>query len=315
MSDTTAAPAAPAAPTTNAPAEATLSPADTGAKPAAAPPSAQERLEAVLREVGGLEVKAGGKTHKVDSVEKLLRYAQRGLPVEQSLETLAKQRAELEPVAQVLSQLRDGDEDGAEAALERLLDSGKLDRIAERRLRRLYEREQQMSGMSERERTMAQQLETERAERMKLAKEREDFQRRQVEAQEAQQVDAIKTHIGENIAKSLELMGLPPRLEAVAVNLMKPIIAASIRAGVALDAQTLADRVQPVFDELLAYRTKNAEGEALLKLFGDDVGRKYRKALLAKLESGQAPKQTQGTSAKSEEGPTTPKGWDPRRIF
>lgn len=313
MSDAPA--AAPAAPAADGPSDATLSPADTGAKPAAPQPTAQERLEAVLREVGGLEVKAGGKTHKVDSVEKLLRYAQRGLPVEQSLETLAKQRAELEPVAQVLAQLRNGDEDGAEAALERLLDSGKLDKIAERRLRRLYEKEQQMSGMSERERAMAQQLEAERAERMKLAKEREEFQQRQQQAQEAQQVEAIKTHIGENIAKSLELMGLPPRLEAVAVNLMKPIIASSIRAGVALDPQTLADKVSPLFDELLAYRTKNAEGEALLKLFGDDVGRKYRKALLSKLESGQATATKAPSPGKQSETPAPAGGWDPRRVF
>lgn len=315
MSDAPA--AAPAAPTTpaagNDTAEATLSPV------AAAPaktPSAQERLEAVLREVGGLEVKAGGKTHKVDSFEKLVRYAQRGLPVEQSLETLAKQRAELEPVAQVLAQLRDGDEDGAEAALERLLDSGKLDKIAERRLRRLYEKEQQMSGMSERERAMAQQLEAERSERQKLAKEREDFQRRQMEAQEARQVEAIQTHIAENITKSLEIMGLPPKLEAVAVNFMKPIIAASINAGVALDAQTLADKVLPIFDELLAYRTKNAEGEALLKMFGDDVGRKYRKALLAKLDAPKtAAPQSQTKAPAGGEGASSLKGWDPRRMY
>lgn len=312
MSDAgTAAPAAPA--------DATMMPVEGSASQApqaeakAPPADPQAELEAVLKKLGGLEVKAGGKTHKVDSIEKLVRYAQRGLPVEQSLETLAKQRAELEPVAALLGQLRDGDEDAAEAALERLLDSGKLDKVAERRLRRLYEREQQMQGMSERERQLAQALEAERAEKGKLAKEREDFQRRQQEEAEAQQVNAIKAHIGESITKSLELMGLPPKLEAVAVNLMKPIIRASIQAGMPLDPQVLADKVQPVFDELLAYRTKNAEGEALLKLFGDDLGRKYRKALLAKLESGNAPKAA--APAKADAAPASPKGWDPRRTF
>lgn len=313
MSDAgTAAPAAPAD-ATMMPAEGSAPQAPQGeAKAPTADPQAE--LEAVLKKLGGLEVKAGGKTHKVDSIEKLVRYAQRGLPVEQSLEALARQRAELEPVAALLGQLRDGDEDAAEAALERLLDSGKLDKVAERRLRKLYEREQQMQGMSERERQLAQALEAERGEKAKLAKEREEFQRRQAEAQEAEQVNAIKAHIGESITKSLELMGLPPKLEAVAVNLMKPIIRASIQAGMPLDPQVLADKVSPLFDELLAYRTKNAEGEALLKLFGDDVGRKYRKALLAKLEAGNAPKAAPA-SAKADVASSGPKGWDPRRPF
>ena len=71
-------PVAEVAPTTNSnpiPAQAE--------KPAApaAPVDPKAELEAVLKKLGGLEVKAGGKAHKVDSVEKLIRYAQRGLPV------------------------------------------------------------------------------------------------------------------------------------------------------------------------------------------------------------------------------------------
>ena len=46
-----------------------------------------------------------------------------------------------------------------EAALEKLLDSGKLDKVAEKRLKRLYEREQKMEGLSPRERELQAELE------------------------------------------------------------------------------------------------------------------------------------------------------------
>lgn len=311
MSDT----GAPAA----APAEATTAPADTAPSGQnAAPPQKvdpQAELEAVLKKLGGLEVKAGGKAHKIDSVEKLVRYAQRGLPVEQSLEQIARQRAELEPVAALMQQLQSGDEDAAEAALEKLLDSGRLDKVAEKRLRRMYEREKQMEGMSERERQLAQALEAERSERTRLSEERKRIEQERAAAEEAQQVEAIKGHIGTTVTQALEKLGLPPRLEAMAFEMMKPVIRASINAGMPLDPQVLADKVGPVFDELLAYKAKNTKGEALLKFLGDDVGREVRRALLAQLNAGSAPKATTQQGEQKQQQPTGPEKWDPRRMY
>lgn len=304
-------PVADVAPTTNSnpiPAQAE--------KPAtpAAPVDPKAELEAVLKKLGGLEVKAGGKAHKVDSVEKLIRYAQRGLPVEQSMEQLAQQRAQLEPMAQLLQQLQSGDDDAAEQALERLLDSGKLDKVAERRLRRIYEREESLKGLSPRERELSAQLEAERSEKARLASERKQLEERQRAAQEQQQVAAVKEHISTAMTQTLDKLGLPPRMEAMAVEFMKPVIRATINAGMPLDPEVLAEKIQPVFDEMLAYRAKNLEGEQLLKFFGDDVGRKVRKALLAQLNSTPAPK-APAAPEKPAEGAAPGKGWDPRRLF
>ncbi|MCA3125223.1 MAG: hypothetical protein ING90_21505 [Rhodocyclaceae bacterium] len=279
----------------------------------AAPVDPKAELEAVLKKLGGLEVKAGGKAHKVDSVEKLIRYAQRGLPVEQSMEQLARQRAQLEPVQQLLAQLQSGDDDAAEQALERLLDSGKLDKVAERRLRRIYEREESMKGLSPRERELSAQLEAERSEKTRLATERKQFEERQRAAQEQQQVAAVKEHISGAMTATLDKLGLPPKMEALAVEFMKPVIRATINAGMPLDPEVLADKIQPLFDEMLGYRVKNLEGESLLKFLGDDVGRKVRKALLAQLNSTPAPKTA--SPEKSAEAAAPGKGWDPRRMF
>lgn len=279
----------------------------------AAPVDPKAELEAVLKKLGGLEVKAGGKAHKVDSVEKLIRYAQRGLPVEQSMEQLARQRAQLEPVQQLLAQLQSGDDDAAEQALERLLDSGKLDKVAERRLRRIYEREESMKGLSPRERELSAQLEAERSEKTRLATERKQFEERQRAAQEQQQVAAVKEHISGAMTATLDKLGLPPKMEALAVEFMKPVIRATINAGMPLDPEVLADKIQPLFDEMLGYRVKNLEGESLLKFLGDDVGRKVRKALLAQLNSTPAPKTA--TPEKPADSAAPGKGWDPRRMF
>lgn len=279
----------------------------------AAPVDPKAELEAVLKKLGGLEVKAGGKAHKVDSVEKLIRYAQRGLPVEQSMEQLARQRAQLEPVQQLLAQLQSGDDDAAEQALERLLDSGKLDKVAERRLRRIYEREESMKGLSPRERELSAQLEAERSEKMRLATERKQFEERQRAAQEQQQVAAVKEHISGAMTATLDKLGLPPKMEALAVEFMKPVIRATINAGMPLDPEVLADKIQPLFDEMLGYRVKNLEGESLLKFLGDDVGRKVRKALLAQLNSTPAPKTA--APEKPADSAAPGRGWDPRRMF
>ena len=104
-------------------------------------------------------------------------------------------------------------------------------------------------------------------------------------------------------------------MEALAFEMMKPVIRASINAGIPLDPQVLADKVGPVFDELLAYKAKNTKGEDLLKFFGNDVGREMRRALLAQINggtpkpaasaSGEAPKPSDGNGSR----------WDPRRLY
>lgn len=268
-------------------------------------------LEALLKKMGGLEVNAGGKKHKVDSVEKLIRYAQRGLPVESSLEEIGKKRAELEPIARLFEQLQSGDEDAAESALEKLLDSGKLDKVAERRLRRLYEREQKMEGLSPRERELSAELENERGSRTKLEAEQKRAAEEQAKAVEQQQVASIKTHISGAITKTLEKMNLGDKLEPIAVEFMKPIIRASLNANMPLDPDVLAEKVQPILDQLFELQTRNLDGEALLKKMGGDFGKRYRAVLRAQLAGGTKVKEPAEKTKPTEPGSI----WDPRKMF
>lgn len=317
---------------TAAPAEAVASAPETApAAPVAETPKPVDprvELEAALKKAGGLKVKAGGKEHTIDSLDKALRLMQRGLPVEQSLEEVARAKSELAPMQALLEQLQSGDEDAAESALEKLLDSGKLDKVAERRLRRQFEREKSMEGLTPRERELAAALEQERAEKSKLTEERTRAQKQREEAIERQQVEAIQNHMAGVIDEAFKLLDLGDgRLDAMALNFMKPIIRASLNAGMPLDPQVLADKVGPMLEslhkrQLVAAKSKpylseavqealkEADDATLLKFFGSDIGKKYRRALLGQLNGG-----TQAQAPKTTEAPATPQKWDPRRLY
>lgn len=332
MSEITAAPAEALAPGgTDAPA---APPAETK-PPEAKPVDPKAELEATLKKLGGLKVKAGGKEHTIDSMDKLLRYAQRGLPVEQSLEEIAKARAEIDPIKDLFLKMREGTEDEAEAALERLLDSGKLDKVAERRLRRQFEREKSMEGLSPRERELATQLEQERAQKTRLEEQQRQLHEQRQKAAEEQQVAAIRNHMAGAVSEALKLMDLgSEKLDAIAIEFMKPVIRASLNAGMSLDPAALAEKVGPLFEQMHRYQLKtakqkpylseavqealaNADDETLLKFFGSEVGKKYRQALLKQLNG--SPKPVNGAAAATatpEQGTTTGTGkWDPRRMF
>jgi hypothetical protein len=184
--------------------------------------------------------------------------------------------------------------------------------VAERRLRRIYEREQELEKLSPREREYASALEQERTQRQRLENEQKAARERQEQAQEQAQVESIKAHIGTNITKALENMGLPAKLEPLAVEFMKPVIRASLEAGMPLDPGVLAEKVGPLFDEMLSYKAKNLEGDALLKFLGDDVGRKVRKALLAQLKGGE---KAAAKPVEVREAPKSAPAWDPRKMF
>ena len=307
MSEVTPAPAEAIASTPEAAPE---TPAAGEPKPAQ-PIDPKLELEAVLKKLGGLEVKAGGKTHKVDSLEKLMRYAQRGLPVEQSLEEVAKAKAEIAPVKELFAKLQSGSEDEAEAALEQLMDRGVIDKVAERRLRRQFEREKSMEGLSPREREMAQELEAERLRRSKLEETQKQAEERQRAAVEEQQVRAAQEHIGNAIVATLKELDLPDKLDALALEFMKPMIRASLNAGMAIDPHALAEKVRPVLDQLFEYQVRNLEGERLLKRFPPEVAKKYRAALLAQLD---ASKTAAPAEVRKVEAPKAP-AWDPRKLW
>lgn len=330
MTDVTAAPVEAAAPTGEA---APVAPAEPKAPEAPKAVDPKAELEALLKKSGGLKVKAGGKEHTIDSMDKLLRYAQRGLPVEQSLEEVARARAELDPIKDLFLKMREGSEEEAESALERLLDSGKLDKLAEKRLRRQFEREKSMEHLSPRERELSTQLEQERAEKARLTEQQRRIQEAQQKRAEEAQVSAIRDHMAQAVGEALKMMDLgSEKLDAIAIEWMKPVIRASLNAGMPIDPAALAEKVGPMFEQMHKYQLKtakqkpylseavqealaSADDETLLKFFGTEVGKKYRQALLRRLDGGPKTATPAPTTSNDSTSATAPMKWDPRRMF
>lgn len=275
-----------------------------------ATPTERAAFDAHLK-ASPMVIKAGGKQHKITSLAQFERYAQRGIPVEENMAQLSKARAEIEPKAALLQRLRSGNQEEVESVLEQLVDSGQLTAIAERRLLRQLEQEKQTEGMSERERRMAAQLEQAQAEKQRYESEAKQRKEAETKYQERQQEEHYRTQISTSLVQALEILGLPPELSPEAIDRVRPYIKASIENGMELDPKVMAEKLDKFFSKNLEWQTSKLEGDALLKKMGPDFANRFRKAILAQLQTKPAPKpgqpqQTQPTSA--------PMRWDPRSM-
>ena len=283
-------------------------PTDTQAKPPEAP-----KWE-------GIEYTVKGQKRREADPERVRRLVERGAGFESELENVAKSKAELAPLAELRALMESGDEDAIERALEGRLGK-KLDKIAERRLMREIQREDKYKDMTPRERQMAEELEKANAERESLQTERKTAAERAKQEQEQAEVAQYQGAITESITKTLDMLKLPPKIDALAASFMQPLLKAELESGMLLDPAARAEKVEAVLSGIQEWRLANLEGEALLKALGPGVDRKVRAALLARLEGGsmapasaqqaQQPRapQTNGTG-----GTTHTPIWDPRRM-
>ena len=262
-----------------------------------------------------MTIKAGGKQHRITSLEQFERYAQRGIPVEENLQQLSKMREEIQPTAQLLSRLKDAEPDEVEGILEQLVDSGKLTAIAEKRLLRQLEAEKKTEGMSEGERRMARELESLRAEKQRFEAERQQRAQTERQQQEEAQANYYRQQIGSTVVEALKLMDLPPELNANAVEFMKPMLRQLIDNGVEINPQLLAERARPFFEKVNSWTKRGLEsldGEALLAALGPNGEKRVRQAILAKLQAAQP----NGTPKPNQDRLQTPVPvkWDPRSM-
>lgn len=256
-----------------------------GPSPAATAPSVEQRIADLLKD-GGLEVTAGGAKHKIQDVDSLKRYLQRGIPADSVLKQVAEERSKLAPVAQALQALKEGDDATAEQLLQQLMGPERLRAIAMQRVRREFEEEQKMQGMTPRERELAAELRKLRGDKSTLEQTQKQQEQMRAQAEQQQAVQRYQQHIGENVGKALDMMGIPNTMVHAAIRHMRPTLEAMLSNNIPLDPQTLVDTVRPEFEDTLKFLTKNLDGEKLLQFLGADVGKKVRAALLAQAKGG-----------------------------
>jgi hypothetical protein len=316
MTDTTA--PAPAAAPTSAPADAQATAAATsqgaGTTPTkpinptpGAQPSQSEKLAALLKE-GGFEVTANGQKHKIESVDQLTRYLQRGIPADSVLRQAAEEKAKLQPYAEALKALREGDDATAESILEQLMPPQRLRAIAEKRLRREFEEHQKLEQLSPRERELYAKTRQLESEKSNWEKSQKELQAQQEQLQQQRAVQHYQQQIGTGIEKALAILGIETKdaaLVPAAIKHMRPTLEAMLRNNMPLDPQMLADAVRPEFESTIQFMTKNLDGEALLKVLGGDVSKKVRKALLEQLKGGGAAPARTAAATHTQVTPTT----------
>ncbi len=106
MTNTSAAPAAATAATTEPAAATSQGAGTTPTQPIkTAAPTFDEKLSALLKEAGGFEVAAGGQKHKFENADQLKRYLQRNIPVDNALKQLSEEKSKLQPFAEAAAAL------------------------------------------------------------------------------------------------------------------------------------------------------------------------------------------------------------------
>lgn len=151
--------------------------------------------------------------------------------------------------------------------------------------------------------------------RFKEQREKDDAEAKKKADQERQ--DKMSSEFAQKfqttIIEALEKSGLPksPALVKMAAGLMKK----KLDIGIELDASDLVGLIKNNTMETLRAVAKDADGDQLISMFGDDIANKIRKADLKKLQdknsafSGQTAKQDAGGKTNHDQKPMSMREW------
>lgn len=265
-------------------------------------PDYKAQINELLKKAG-LKVKAGGREHDVQDLDHLMRNASKGIPIHQSLQELEQTKAQLEPVARIIQQLKNSDPEQQQEILMRLLGKERFLGLSEKALRKQFAEEEELSKLSPRERDMQQRLRAQQEELKALQKMRQQQEQEHLSRQEQMQVQAYRNHIGENVSKALEILGLPADLNSTAVDAMKPVIRRMLENNIPLNPELLAEVVERQNQGQLMHRAKTLKGEALLKFFGPEIEKSFREAILEKMNAKKMSKKLQANEEQIQGAP------------
>ena len=172
-----------------------------GAPPVAAKPTLQDKLDALLKEEGGLTYKARGKEHKATDAASIIRNLSRAHGLEESVGELAKDR---ESIAQEKARKdaikAERDPSKRWKMIEEFLgDGGSLSEAAEARFLSQAEEHERQQQMTPREREMAAKL----AELEKFRESAAEKEQREKAAREEQEYLEQSEQIGNYVSGKL----------------------------------------------------------------------------------------------------------------
>lgn len=246
---------------------------------------AQDAQEAAPRKLPApVKLKFKGKEETVDDLDQLARWAQMGRGATEVFEQAKKLREEAESKAARLEKLKGGSlEDRLALLTETLGDEEAALQFMEEALYQKRIAPQQLTPeqrkMQEYERKL-QQYEAEKAQANKARQEAE------LEAQ----ADAIAQQYAKTAAEVMQKLGWGPELAPVVLREMMPYAEQALEAGLDPVSEDIMGMYMQDQQAKLSNFAKQLKGEQLLRFLGDDIANEIRKADLARLRGGGAPK-------------------------
>lgn len=234
-----------------------------------------------------IKLKFKGKEETVDDIAKLAEWAQRGRGATEVFEQAKRLREEAESKLSRLEKLKGGSlEDRLALLTETLGDEEAALQFMEQALyakriapQQLTPEQRQMQEMQRK----LQQYEAEKAQQTQKAREAE------LEAQ----ADAIAQQYAKTAADVMQKLGWGPELAPLVLREMLPYAEQALEAGMEPVSEDIIGMFMEDQQAKLSNFAKQLDGEKLLRFLGDDVANKIRKADLARLRGGSAPKASQ----------------------
>lgn len=249
---------------------------------------AQEPAEAAPRKLPTpVKLKFKGKEESVDDLDALARWAQMGRGATEVFEQAKKLREEAEAKASRLEKLKGGSlEDRLALLTETLGDEEAALQFMEEALYAKRIAPQQLTPEQRQLQEMQRKLQAYESEKAQAAKAKQ-------EAELEAQADAIAQQYAKTAADVMQKLGWGPELAPLVLREMLPYAEQALEAGMEPVSEDIIGMFMQDQQAKLSNFVKQLDGDKLLRFLGDDVANKIRKADLARLRGGSAPKASQ----------------------
>lgn len=251
-------------------------------KAEAPPVDPRAKLEAAIKEAGGVKVKANGKERSM-TLDELVRAAQRGLPYEETAAQLAKEKEALAPKIKLLEAIEKGDVGTARQALRSLLGE-RTAQIALAETEDLIRAEEQHKGETERERAYRQRYEELERRNQQLAESQQAREAEERRVREEHEVNSTLQQLNDAVLGAFKMLDLDSKMEPDALQAVQPLIRKLVAAGIPVTPELLAEHIEKTQETSLSWMMKRRGIEGMAKLLGSDFAKQFQKMLLQKMK-------------------------------
>lgn len=240
---------------------------------------AAQKLLAKLLKKHPIKAKRKGKEVAIDDLNKLQRNVGLGLHYDESASELRTQRESLEQERQFVQAFLSGDPDAVGNVLNA---RPEVLKAVAAQLQRQYEQEQQLQGLTPEMRQLALENQAMREQLLRAQREQQEFQKKQHLTKQQQEHQAARAELEKNLMGVLQAANVDKTLGAEGLRLAAIMYGDELLEGAPVEA--VADKFSETLTTLAVTRAKAVPDDQLLSVFGEELGKRFAKAFLAKAQ-------------------------------